>query len=307
MQVERVVVAKRHDIAVRQNDARLLEFQAAKNWLYDRARLVLRVQAWLSVVGPLVLAAVKLIEPGFSPWAALYAVFALVVEPELDDLQERLRSHAARVQERFDRELFGLPWPTSSIGPQPSDEEVRRWGRRYRARMSAWKDWYPPQVGNLPLAVARVACQRTNGFWDSVLRERYATGLSWTGRAVVAAVLVAGVARGETVLEMVTLVVFLTPVFRWLQRTTRRQRSSATGRRRLFEWTTRLCEAWRSGTISDEDLTLQAAEIQRETFEQRKASPMIPRWLYLRSRAENEEAAGRAIAALCSSTGAGSA
>ncbi|MGH9891052.1 MAG: S-4TM family putative pore-forming effector, partial [bacterium] len=274
------MVAKCNDIAARQNDGQFLEFQAAKNWLYDRARLVSRVQAWLAVVGPLVLATVKLVDPGFSPWAALYAVFALLLEPELDDLQERLRSHAARVQERFDRELFGLPWPTGAIGPQPSDEDVRRWGRRYRARMSTWKDWYPPQVSNLPLAVARLACQRTNGFWDSALRDRYATGLSWAGLIVVGAVLVAGLARGMTVLEMVTLGVFLTPVFRWLQRTARRQRSSATSRRRLFEWAISLCEDWQSGRVSDESLTLQAAEIQRETFEQRKTSPMIPRWLY---------------------------
>ncbi len=288
-----------NDIAGRQNEARFLELQAAKNWLYDRARSVSRGQVWLTVIGPLVLAAVKVIDPAFSPWAAVYSVLALVLEPELDDHQERLRSRSALVQERFDRDLFGLQWPAGAIGPQPSDEDVKRWGRRYGARMSVWKDWYPPQVGELPFAIARVACQRTNAFWDSTLRDQYATGLWWTGLGIIGAVLMAGIARHETVLQMVTLAVFLAPVFRWIQRTARRQRSSAATRKRLFDWTARLCDDWRSRKVTDGALERQAAEIQRETFEQRRTSPMIPRWLYLRSRKENEEAVRAAVASLC--------
>src|SRR5205823_2713280 len=36
-------------------------------------------------------------------------------------------------------------------------------------------DWYAPVVSELPLDVGRVICQRTNCWWDSTQRRRYAT------------------------------------------------------------------------------------------------------------------------------------
>ncbi len=289
-----------NNIALRQNEPEFLELQAAKNWLYDQARSAARTQVWTAVVAPLALAGMKAIDPELSSWAAVYAVIALGLEPELDAWQERLRGHAALVQELFDRKLFQLPWPKGAIGTEPSIEELKRWSRHYRSRAADWKDWYPPDVATLPLSVARVACQRTNGWWDSVLREHYATGLSWVGFGVVAVVFVVGAVRQQTVLEMATLATILAPVLRWLLRTTRRQRSSASVRRRLFEWAERLCREWQAVEISEQALAAQSAEIQRETYEQRRTGPLVPSWLYFQSRVENEESVRAATADLCS-------
>jgi hypothetical protein len=291
-----------NDIATRQNSDEFLELQAAKNWLYDRARSVSRTQVWITVAVPLILAVLRAIYPAdanLSDWAAIYAVVVLGFEPELDAWQERLRAQAALVQEVFDRRLFRWAWPVDALGPSPAPEDIQRWSSHYRPRMQEWKDWYPPRIAELPLPVARIACQRTNGWWDSDLRSEYATGLKWTGIGVIVSLLVVGVLRQQTLIEMAKLVALLAPVWRWLQRTTRRQFDIAGARRRLFAWSERLCHDWGQGKTSLEALEHGASDIQRETYEQRRRSPLVPSRLYRRSRERNEAIIRAAIDDIC--------
>lgn len=292
-----------NQIAARQNEARFLELQAAKNWLYDRARSVGRVQIWVAVVAPLVLSAGQAIEPNLAPWVPLYAVLALFISPELDAWQQRLRAHAALVQEVFDRDLLDMKWPDHAVGTRPSVEDVRRWARRYSGRASEWKDWYPPAVGQLPLPIARIACQRTNSWWDSTLRKRYANYLAVGGYGVVGIVFLVGAVRQQTILQVMAVTSLLAPVVSWILRERRRQRATADGRERLAEWTQSLEGRWRAKRVDDEFVNEEAEEIQRATYKQRVEGALIPRWLYRWSRAEHEDAVRAATDALVQSKG----
>jgi hypothetical protein len=289
-----------NDIAARQNAPELLELQAAKNWLYDHARRVATLQAFVAAVLPLALAAVKTLEPQLSAWLAAYVVAVLILEPELQTWQDHLRVDAARVQDLFDRTLFRLPWPHDAIGPPPAAEELRRWSLRYSSRRDRWRDWYPVEVENLPLSVARIVCQRTNGWWDTELRRRYATLLTWGAGGLGVALLVVGALRQQTVLELAVLIAVTAPALRWARSGARRQRSSAKARRRLFDWTERLSGNALSGTLPLSDLEAAARDIQRETYEQRRVSPLVPGWLYRRTRKENEDSVRAAVRLLIS-------
>ena len=50
------------------------------------------------------------------------------------------------------------------------------------------RDWYPPEVGRLPLPLARLICQRAAVWWDMSQRRKYA-GLA----CLIVAVMVVGV------------------------------------------------------------------------------------------------------------------
>jgi len=250
---------------------------------------------------PLTLALLKAFYPTLSPWLAAYAIGALVLEPEFDAMQTRLRTEAALAQELFDRTLFALEWPSEIIGPKPAQEDIQRWSRHYHKRASEWKDWYPPEVGVLSLPLARVACQRTNAWWDGALRNRYATALTWIGYLVIGAVFVFGAVRQHRVLEAAAVAALLAPIVGWIQRTRRRQKASAASRMRLFHWTKRVSEQGASGSLSDSALEQVSMEIQRETYGQRRDSPLVPRWLYKWSRDENEESVRAAVVALAKS------
>jgi SMODS-associating 4TM effector domain len=69
-------------------------------------------------------------------------------------------------------------------------------------------DWYPRIVGELPLQVARIVCQRSNCWWDSKQRRRYA---AWViGGVVITSVCILGLGFiGGITVEKLLLAIFL--------------------------------------------------------------------------------------------------
>lgn len=106
-------------------------------------------------------------------------------------LRQARSTWAAKAQERFDAELFGLPI-TAEFKPLPAHEEVARLARKYRG-VSNKRDWYV-DVTELPLPYAILLCQRENLQWDWSLRRTWAGALSialgvWVAMGLVVALI----------------------------------------------------------------------------------------------------------------------
>jgi SMODS-associating 4TM effector domain len=111
----------------------------------------------------------------------------VILEPQ----QGRERRHGAAAQERFDTDVFGLPWSTSVVGPQPAPEDLRDWGRKHTE--DGLRDWYADaRPAQHPTDV--LLCQRSVITWARQDHTTYAHLLRWAVGIGVGLTLLLGVA-----------------------------------------------------------------------------------------------------------------
>ncbi len=257
---------------------------AAASAVYSRAKVVLAVQASLTVVGGFSWSIAVAKFPQYKVWAAFYSfTVALMDALVLERLQSRLRKQGAKIQELFDCQLFHLPWRGLLAGDPPDPELLIEEGTRYARKYTNLfhiKDWYPPAVSKVPLPLARLICQRSNAWWDASLRRRYSVGLQVVLWLLGVFVLVLAIRSGMTVEKFVLAVLApLTPAILWGAREIRKQTSAMKELEKLKGHTELQWKAALSGGLAGEPLERASIEIQNEIFHLRSRNPFIFDWL----------------------------
>jgi hypothetical protein len=266
-------------ITAQQNAERQLQRLAAQRQLYATAKTVFGVQVILS--GPIAVgsAFLGLAFPSLKGYVALWGL--LVVAADLFWLapwQKRLRDSAATVQEAFDCDILSLPWNDLKAGKRPDPELVKEQSERYSrwaSKMPPLNNWYSVEVGDLPLHVGRIACQRSNCLWDSKQRRRYAT-LIIAGVAVVfSVVLWFALGSGFTLEDFVLKVIApLAPALVLGIRQFSEHMDAAARLDKLKEHAERLWNDALSGK-SAMYMTRAARGLQDEILESRRRSPLV--------------------------------
>lgn len=282
-----------NNLATQQNtDRQLLRFGAATA-SYSRAKSVLALQICLTIGGGLAWSILASRFPVMAVWAAFYAFsVALLDALVLERYQTHLRKQGARIQELIDVELFGLPWRTMTVGEPPETEVMHDEGQRYFARHgdTKLKNWYPPIVATVPIALARLICQRANCWWDARLRQRYAIVLVSALATLTVIVVGVGIMHGMTLDRFVLATLApLTPAYLWGVREWHKQREAADaldGLRKHVENTWQLAL---STELSEDEILSISCAIQDGIFAARSQRPLIFNWIY-RSFRERHEA-----------------
>lgn len=278
-----------NEIADRQNSWEMMELLRAKSALYDASQLCYRIQFWLMVVASVALGALKIVAPRSTTYVDLASIALLVLEVlMLDPLQSKWRIDAASMQEAFDCEVLRLP-ARPDFAPHPEGEKIKKWASRHPS-IHGLRDWYSPVLSSLPLAFARVACQRSGLYWTADMREHYAFRLYIACAMILLALLVAGVVKNATVAEAISWCLTAAPLFVWLAREATRQRETAAANRSLVANADKLWARMLKNDLSAEDSLQAARELQNEIFNQRKSSPQMFPWVYRTTREGNEEA-----------------
>src|SRR5688572_25706018 len=105
------------DIAPRQNSEPHLGRLAAFSIFYRQAKTVAAIQFFLTIPMAVVSAVVIAIQPQAKVWTTFFALtVALVDALILERVQTHFKKLAARTQEQFDCDLFGLEWKTLRVG-----------------------------------------------------------------------------------------------------------------------------------------------------------------------------------------------
>ena len=155
---------------------------AAQRDLYSAAKNIIGLQAILS--GPVAVCAtvLGLVKPEVKASVALWGITVLVFDLTVfTPWQKALREKAARIQELFDCTVLGLPWNDIKVGKKPEPELIHERAVRYcknGEHLERLTNWYPVTIASVPQELGAVICQRSNIFWDSKLRRRYATGVA---------------------------------------------------------------------------------------------------------------------------------
>src|SRR6266566_1619682 len=164
-----------NQIPQRQNSETNLRRLEAQRQSYSEAKRFVALQVVLAVPAPLGWSAVAAIWPATAVWAAFWGIGSSILDAILFEfLIDSKKRTAARIQELFDCDLFELPWSAIIADNTPDPELVAALAARGSQKSSngMLKDWYPPRVGAVNLAQARLLCQRTNLWWDVELRSR---------------------------------------------------------------------------------------------------------------------------------------
>lgn len=178
-----------NDINTKQNQDIAINMIAAFRQKYSEVKRLSFIQTVLSVWVPIVLALLGLTlnsqkVTGFLGITTLdvtiYVSFYCVVIALADliifnKVIEDGKELAAKIQERFDTNVLGLPWNSTLVGAKPDAEVICRLKNAFYKEKNNKRDdltdWYNPKVGSVSQNKGALLCQRMNLYWDKTLRE----------------------------------------------------------------------------------------------------------------------------------------
>lgn len=281
-----------NNISKTQNEPKQLQRLAAQRHLYSTAKQVFGAQVILGAPIAIIGALTVLAFPSAKGYAAFWGLLVSLGDLLwLNPWQKQLRESAAKIQESFDCDVLQLPWNDFKVGRHPDPEQVKEQADKFSKaslNLPPLANWYAPAVGELPLEVARIICQRSNCWWDSKQRRRYAI---WVITGVVFAIIsVFGLGLiGELSVEKLFFAIIapLSPAIILGTRQFSEQMEAANRLDRLKEyaewlWSDACCQT------PVAELTARSRALQDEIFENRKRSPLVFDWIFRRLRNDYE-------------------
>lgn len=210
-------------INARQNEPNSLAMLAAQRHLYTVVSRIDNYNFIMSVLLPLVLAIIQ----GFgAPWSWVrfcsygLSLLMLVLSLVIKNTCKRKKALAASIQLQFDTYVFQMPWDQKLFGKQKNlNTEIADNSAKVLADEKEKKklqNWYTSLVDSLPLEKGILACQRENYHWDAGLRKRYRITAIIAVGLIIVGIFVLGIARTESVKELILRFIFIAPMLSWL-------------------------------------------------------------------------------------------
>ena len=275
-------------IGTKQNCPEALDVLRAARAAYGNAKGLGRIQLGL----PLLAAGAGAVAPHLAPAAVAYVALVSAAIPLIDYIflePRALESHAtgAKLQEEFDAFVMSFPWKVRQrVDPELRHELTESCRETPDAPL---KDWYPPEIDELPLQQARLICQRSNMQWDARLR-RYV----WQGyTAALVVTIVAAVAYGfwrhlGTDAWGIEVVTPVAPLCLRLARKLDAHRTAAEKSERAKRDIGQLWSRSLEGSLTPMQLDDETRATQEDLFDRRLRSPQVPDFIHKRKRAAYE-------------------
>lgn len=280
------------DIQEKQNSERSLKHIAAWTHLYGHAKVVAGWQLFLSVPCALAMSLIALkwhdAKVVTTPLSLLFGWIDVLC---LDRIQNDRKKTAAKMQEQFDCELFGLPWNEIRCTTPPESELLNEAAEKFRRKNATahHRDWYPPEVGRLPLPLARLICQRAAVWWDMSQRRKYAGWLVAAVSVLVVGVIAISFTADQRVRDMVLSVyVPIAPAVVWAVREFIRQRDAVSALEKLKGRIESIFAEAIAGKRSFRQLDQLSRNIQDMSFDGRSRNPLFFDFIYQRLRPDHE-------------------
>ena len=280
------------DIPEKQNSERSLKHIAAWAHLYGHAKVVAGWQFFLSVPCALAMSLIALRWPEAkvvtTPVSLLFGWIDVLC---LDRIQTSRKKTAAKMQEEFDCELFGLPWNTIRCSTAPETEVLNEAADKFtrKPKKSNHRDWYPKEVGRLPLPLSRLICQRAAVWWDMSQRRKYAGWLVAIVAILVVGVVAVSFTADQRVRDMVLSVYLpIAPAVVWAVRECIRQRDAVSALEKLKGQIESIFSDAISGRRSFQELDQLSRNIQDMVFDGRARNPLFFDFIYNHLRPDQE-------------------
>lgn len=281
-----------NQITTTQNSDRQLEQLAAQRELYSSAKKYYLTESIGSILVPLFFTVISVFITNISLYAALYGIcFYLFDSIILEPLIAEKKSTAAKIQELFDCEVLELEKPVFRTVSDVSFEEILTNYDSHIDKIATdekLRDWYPKDLGELHISIARLICQRINYGWDSKLRNTYSFLLK-VAAVGIAILIIIGITLGRLPGEQLPLILAgILPLFRFCLKLYKDNKSSSEKLVKLNTYFKVLWERIIRGEVQEKELNESSRLIQNEIFDNRIKNPLIPDFFYDLSRKKDE-------------------
>ena len=266
---------------------------AAQRQLYTDAKAIQKIQIGLSALGPPIL--VVLVE--YFCLLPVYAACCGIIVTLLNILgftpwRQSLKKKAAKIQELFDCDVLELNWRELTVGSRVEMETIEKYALKHKRKdrdYSKLENWYPKDVGELPIHIGRVVCQRENCWWDAQLRRRYVRLVILTLGIFAVIALYLGIKGGfSPEKSILALVIPLMPAYVLGIQQRKENTESATRLDELRKYAEGLWEKALQGTASEE-LTHASRDLQDMIYNSRRKNPLILDEFYKLFKKKDEE------------------
>lgn len=280
-------------IPILQNSQKQLERLAAQRELYSSAKKYYSLQLIGNVLIPIVLSLGAIFCNSIAVYAALYGVCFFIFDILIIDPTISLRkTKAAKIQELFDCEILYISQsPLKTANDITVEEVLTHYNahQKIQTNIENLKNWYPSEVGSVPIEVARLICQRTNCWWDAKLRISYCNLLKFVSVLSSLLLIILGILGHLSFEEVVLISSALIPFFQFTVKQLIDNSSSSERLGKLGQFINNNWEQLLNHNLNENDLKDLSRPIQDEIYENRIASPLILDWFYKFFRTKDEE------------------
>jgi ABC-type multidrug transport system fused ATPase/permease subunit len=280
-----------NNISSIQNTQRQLQRLAAQRELYASAKKWYTAQLIGSIVISVIGSILGIYFSYLTPFIGLYGICFFVIDVVLiERIITEKRTKAAKIQELFDCDVLQLKPSPLKVADDIVVEEVLTYYNAFtkaKKDIDEIKDWHPPGTEELDLEYARLICQRTNSWWDSMVRRSYSNYLKLISVLVAITILVFCFTKRLDFYEVVLIASGLIPFFQFSVKQYFDNRESSERLNRVNEF---IGQIWRNIArccIDKLDLEESSRRIQDEFYENRIKSPLILDSFYWKFRKKN--------------------
>jgi hypothetical protein len=275
-----------------QIEQKQLERLAAMRELYSSAKVWHGWQIVFTVIIPVVLSTISLVNDKYAVQSTIFGLISFFVDAYFIDKNIKARKEkAAKIQEVFDCDVLGMPISKLRVINDIKVEEVLT---HYGAHAKIPKNielihgWYPVEVAAVPLAIARIICQRANCRWDGALRGRYNSVLNIIAVIILIIIIIVAVFKEMNPIQVALILAGLVPFFQFIIKQYNDNRESIKRLDELYELLTQLWEKAIKDCASEEILLVESRRLQDEIFSHRSNNPLIFDFVYNKFRSDDE-------------------
>ncbi|MGV3524069.1 MAG: S-4TM family putative pore-forming effector [Candidatus Sericytochromatia bacterium] len=274
-----------------ENENYQIELLAAQRQIYSVAKKWFMLQMSLIAIVPTILAGIASIKPDIKVYLVLFSMIVTLLDVNvIENIIKDLRTKAAQIQEKFDCIVLSLPVSRSraTTGFLPEDVIENSKAQIEKYGTEKLKDWYSPELSVLPIHVARIACQRTNCWWDGDLRKKVSSFLLFFMFSIIISIALLSVYfKTDSVSLLLDLGVFIpTIVFCIKQR--QAQNDACSRLKDILKDAEKIYDDILNKKLSEEEATEKSRRLQDEIFDHRSKSPFILDFIYFLKRDQNE-------------------
>jgi hypothetical protein len=281
-----------NNITIKQNEQKQLERLAAQREIYSFAKRLYLMQITITVLIPITFFIVGSIWNKLVIYSALFGIIAFIIDSlTITPAIKNLKSKAAKIQELFDCDVLEIDISPLKVVNDITVEEILinyNAHTKIKKNIEKIRDWYPTNINELPISIARIICQRANCWWDSKLRIRYSSFLKYCGLFIFLSFFTYSFLLKINVTDFALMLSGLIPYFQFCNKEFRDHIDAA---QRLNELVRYSEDIWKYAIENPKDnhtLKLNSRRLQDEIFDHRSKSPLILDKLYGLFRDQNE-------------------
>jgi len=280
-------------ITKKQNEEKQIQRLAAQREVYNSAKRLYITQIVFSVVIPIILFIVSVFISSILKYSALFGLFSFFISNLV--LKKAIissKKKGATIQELFDCDVLEMDnSPLRTVDDIQIEEILLRYKAYCKIDNDAekLKNWYPIIVGELPISIGRILCQRANCWWDSNLRKKYSTTIKIIALTILSIIFIYSFFRNLSIVDITLLLSGLIPFFQFCFDEVIGNKNSADKLTELVNYSKAI---WKYSINNPDDYhshKQNSRRLQDEIFEHRSNASLILNWVYNLYRNNDED------------------